>query len=183
MSFNPCFGGSHIVTFPLRTLTRSYLQFQSLFWWISYCDLACGLPSLFPQLCFNPCFGGSHIVTGIAYLFRNQRYSFQSLFWWISYCDSSPRTILTGDTLFQSLFWWISYCDLWTQCRLLGWNIKFQSLFWWISYCDLANLCNLLLSLRFQSLFWWISYCDKYPRIQYVPLCIVSILVLVDLIL
>ena len=36
--FNPCFGGSYIVT--LSALDKSIIPmlFQSLFWWILYCD-------------------------------------------------------------------------------------------------------------------------------------------------
>ena len=86
-SFNPCFGGSYIVTSILGSDDLHTFMFQSLFWWILYCDevddidgknaemfqslfwwiLYCDnlQPSLIwaRRLCFNPCFGGSYIVT------------------------------------------------------------------------------------------------------------------------
>ena len=37
--FNPCFGGSYIVTSPLISSLLIFDKFQSLFWWILYCDL------------------------------------------------------------------------------------------------------------------------------------------------
>ena len=37
-SFNPCFGGSYIVTFLFRYVEALIPKFQSLFWWILYCD-------------------------------------------------------------------------------------------------------------------------------------------------
>ena len=36
--FNPCFGGSYIVTTPSSFPSRQLPKFQSLFWWILYCD-------------------------------------------------------------------------------------------------------------------------------------------------
>ena len=36
--FNPCFGGSHIVTIVDMGMRLAAAGFQSLFWWISYCD-------------------------------------------------------------------------------------------------------------------------------------------------
>ena len=36
--FNPCFGGSYIMTPPCGFLCLFYKQFQSLFWWILYYD-------------------------------------------------------------------------------------------------------------------------------------------------
>ncbi len=38
ISFNPCFGGSYIVTNFNGLLERLNNLFQSLFWWILYCD-------------------------------------------------------------------------------------------------------------------------------------------------
>ena len=65
MSFNPCFGGSYIVTrFP-----QCYI--------LSPCS-------------FNPCFGGSYIVTVGALEVKIIGVVFQSLFWWILYCDLPP---------------------------------------------------------------------------------------------
>ena len=61
-------------------------KFQSLFWWILYCDK--------DRLCY--------VVRGS---------KFQSLFWWILYCDYMKKDCKTCGFLFQSLFWWILYCD------------------------------------------------------------------------
>ena len=70
IGFNPCFGGSHIVTLsPLRH-PFFFCKFQSLFWWISYCD-----GSDLPSFLRTP--------------------KFQSLFWWISYCDFPVRYSLS----------------------------------------------------------------------------------------
>ena len=112
--FNPCFGGSHIVTDRPGATRCSCTRFQSLFWWISYCDIFI-LVFMFPTLtCFNPCFGGSHIVTRLFNTSKISENKFQSLFWWISYCDWINAYCCKGHSWFQSLFWWISYCD---DCR------------------------------------------------------------------
>ncbi len=37
--FNPCFGGSYIVTISDKTKEFVEEKFQSLFWWILYCDI------------------------------------------------------------------------------------------------------------------------------------------------
>ena len=181
--FNPCFGGSYIVTI-FSLLFGSFLpKFQSLFWWILYCDK--------DRLCY--------VVRGS---------KFQSLFWWILYCDfSSLPARCWIIPLFQSLFWWILYCDnrifccIWVCCQ-------FQSLFWWILYCDCMgrglvgynahsfNPCfggsyivtitlvvprkkrNLVSILVLVDLILW--RCNSnFPVVD----CLVSILVLVDLIL
>ena len=42
---------------------RGKEKFQSLFWWILYCDNARELQAGELEECFNPCFGGSYIVT------------------------------------------------------------------------------------------------------------------------
>ena len=85
--FNPCFGGSYIVTTPSSFPSRQLPKFQSLFWWILYCD-RCTRETVPAETvvsilvlvdlilwrivicvrgpcdrCFNPCFGGSYIVT------------------------------------------------------------------------------------------------------------------------
>ena len=63
LCFNPCFGGSYIVTETYKPLTSDGSAFQSLFWWILYCDLQSELYKSFVTM-------------------------FQSLFWWILYCDN-----------------------------------------------------------------------------------------------
>ena len=111
-SFNPCFGGSYIMT---RTfcgwgkcriivsilvlvdlilwhyiLDISWYRlswFQSLFWWILYYDPRSRLMGVWPLNMF------------------------QSLFWWILYYDYNTSTCVSADTVFQSLFWWILYYD------------------------------------------------------------------------
>ncbi len=61
--FNPCFGGSYIVTVRHERKARGRIKFQSLFWWILYCDCCHFYLFLRLHLSFNPCFGGSYIVT------------------------------------------------------------------------------------------------------------------------
>ena len=137
-SFNPCFGGSHIVTmYNILNIDLGGV-FQSLFWWISYCDKnnllslslkAGGFNPCFGGShivtfcvsnpiefdgCFNPCFGGSHIVTETVFYDNEGLKMFQSLFWWISYCDLERHFRNERSYRFQSLFWWISYCDCWS---------------------------------------------------------------------
>ena len=63
LGFNPCFGGSYIVTYTPEK-TKNY-----------------------ETLGFNPCFGGSYIVTLELEEGGNSPFLFQSLFWWILYCD------------------------------------------------------------------------------------------------
>ena len=86
-SFNPCFGGSYIVTKSTWLTVNDTLQFQSLFWWILYCDF--NVASLWYRypFSFNPCFGGSYIVTRPYVILYRAVDRFQSLFWWILYCD------------------------------------------------------------------------------------------------
>ena len=60
--FNPCFGGSYIMTY--KIICNKYIEF-----------------------CFNPCFGGSYIMTTDITNFGSETYRFQSLFWWILYYD------------------------------------------------------------------------------------------------
>ncbi len=87
LSFNPCFGGSYIVTVTTVTRLVTINKFQSLFWWILYCDhFTTSLTILF-YFRFNPCFGGSYIVTITVEFARASTHKFQSLFWWILYCD------------------------------------------------------------------------------------------------
>jgi CRISPR-associated protein Cas1 len=45
----------------------SLKKFQSLFWWILYCDQLQAINSNTKRhtMCFNPCFGGSYIVTAL----------------------------------------------------------------------------------------------------------------------
>ena len=61
-SFNPCFGGSYI-------MTRILMQLERL------------------EVCFNPCFGGSYIMTESKEMRYTEGFRFQSLFWWILYYD------------------------------------------------------------------------------------------------
>ncbi len=63
LSFNPCFGGSYIVTMHIVDRSQCQVQFQSLFWWILYCDDYQDLKA-------------------------DKKIMFQSLFWWILYCDT-----------------------------------------------------------------------------------------------
>ena len=85
-SFNPCFGGSHIVTVgwsPVKIVKNvSILVLVDLILWPrSWSSNNLSSPG------FNPCFGGSHIVTNTAFTLIPLVSLFQSLFWWISYCD------------------------------------------------------------------------------------------------
>ena len=70
------------------------LQFQSLFWWILYCDLVGCVGAWLCWIGFNPCFGGSYIVTLVQSIYCNGFILFQSLFWWILYCDKFTRRLL-----------------------------------------------------------------------------------------
>ena len=45
--FNPCFGGSYIVTMLSKSPVLIMSMFQSLFWWILYCD-PCFIASNYP---------------------------------------------------------------------------------------------------------------------------------------
>ena len=85
--FNPCFGGSYIVTVSIVLYIPYYSLFQSLFWWILYCDNVQFILVHFSFLSFNPCFGGSYIVTWFLCFILLSGIAFQSLFWWILYCD------------------------------------------------------------------------------------------------
>ena len=38
VSFNPCFGGSYIMTVDGSEESQKLAEFQSLFWWILYYD-------------------------------------------------------------------------------------------------------------------------------------------------
>ena len=93
--FNPCFGGSYIVTGKLHRWLSGGYRFQSLFWWILYCDTKEMKTScLYGR--FNPCFGGSYIVTKPSRTTTRQYWMFQSLFWWILYCDNINRGFSTS---------------------------------------------------------------------------------------
>ena len=133
--FNPCFGGSYIVTTPSFRSDYYYQLFQSLFWWILYCDLAGSeefafvdyvsilvlvdlilWPDIEVILClllisFNPCFGGSYIMTWFGSIFSVYRISFNPCFGG-SYI-MTYKQMHYGISLFefQSLFWWILYYD------------------------------------------------------------------------
>ena len=96
---------------PLNGVGR--MKFQSLFWWILYCDKQ---------------FSNHRLVT----------HKFQSLFWWILYCDPALTNSAPTINWFQSLFWWILYCDLAKESIRRN-SSKFQSLFWWILYCDIIE--------------------------------------------
>ena len=88
-----------------------WLWFQSLFWWILYCDFWPSTSQASLNGCFNPCFGGSYIVTSFRRWSKRDRKQFQSLFWWILYCDDRDGKEYDTLVTFQSLFWWILYCD------------------------------------------------------------------------
>ena len=90
--FNPCFGGSYIMTSLIELGVDvndlvSILVLVDLILWLFY----------------------RH------FLYRHNK-KFQSLFWWILYCDNSSLVALGYSCLFQSLFWWILYCDLLYLC-------------------------------------------------------------------
>ena len=206
LSFNPCFGGSYIMTAFAGKNEWSTYKFQSLFWWILYYDT-------------------------IYHIMYYNRDKFQSLFWWILYYDSAFSSASINPSVFQSLFWWILYYDEETAEQTFE-RFLFQSLFWWILYYDVTLpycleilskvsilvLVDLILWLwlpipqkwysavsilvlvdlilwhmnwatennhlhLFQSLFWWILYYDRANGVQVLRHRRVSILVLVDLIL
>ena len=116
-----------------NTIANAY-RFQSLFWWILYCDSYNADYSFLAFQSFNPCFGGSYIVTLPQLNASDTKPGFNPCFGG-SYIVTHP-----GEN--KEL-----------------WNFGFQSLFWWILYCD-------------QVKSWWFN--ESYS---------VSILVLVDLIL
>ena len=156
--FNPCFGGSYIMTY---LIFRSYLA--------SFCFNPCfgGSYIMTPdydreqmiEQCFNPCFGGSYIMTTIAQAILETGWGFQSLFWWILYYDPSAWAKEAWEWTFQSLFWWILYYDCLISSSAFS-IAAFQSLFWWILYYDptMRHIDNVV--GMFQSLFWWILYYD-----------------------
>ena len=84
-SFNPCFGGSYIVTDLLFSCRNKYLKFQSLFWWILYCDRIFELTK-FTVDSFNPCLVDLILQDCFNYYSFDPN-KFQSLFWW-SNCDT-----------------------------------------------------------------------------------------------
>ncbi len=65
ISFNPCFGGSYIMTMNLPSHSSRPWWFQSLFWWILYYDPRHYILIPVPIGRFNPCFGGSYIMTSL----------------------------------------------------------------------------------------------------------------------
>ena len=72
LSFNPCFGGSYIMTTVGHRYQVPFRMFQSLFWWILYYDHDESYP-------------------------RKLVHEFQSLFWWILYYDSLYGRIISKD--------------------------------------------------------------------------------------
>ena len=70
--FNPCFGGSYIMTATPLIASVTAFMFQSLFWWILYYDHDESYP-------------------------RKLVHEFQSLFWWILYYDSLYGRIISKD--------------------------------------------------------------------------------------
>ncbi len=86
-SFNPCFGGSYIMTVSMPDIMLKLFKFQSLFWWILYYDTATARITNMVIFCFNPCFGGSYIMTRKNKGNNYRKQGFQSLFWWILYYD------------------------------------------------------------------------------------------------
>ena len=95
------------------------LPFQSLFWWISYCDPCWISLHLDLQRCFNPCFGGSHIVTSNGIHDGYTISGFNPCFGGSHIVTSSFFRGLFSYIMFQSLFWWISYCDVSLSFRRL----------------------------------------------------------------
>ena len=156
--FNPCFGGSYIVTIKGDKPMKSPLS-------------------------FNPCFGGSYIVTCDRK--RNKDRQVVSILvlvdlilWRRTHPCGSCSNIK-----FQSLFWWILYCDITIFMFSPAFVNKFQSLFWWILYCD-NGWCPFLCFYSLVSILvlvdlilWQRRLCNRICRV------VVSILVLVDLIL
>ena len=139
------------------------MVFQSLFWWILYCDL---FQIHFVQIllrCFNPCFGGSYIVTSCTTNYFLLLLCFNPCFG-----GSYIVTLHTGSPCMSSqdvsilvlvdlilwpnkmdLGWWYDWVSilvlvdliLWQLCETRSANFfdLFQSLFWWILYCDMMN--------------------------------------------
>ena len=133
--FNPCFGGSYIVTTILGAVGFYNFPFQSLFWWILYCDrdgqkddtekgpvsilvlvdlilwLGLTLIAVSAILGFNPCFGGSYIVTYTSHHASGSVSRFNPCFGGSYIVTIGITTVISFTAKFQSLFWWILYCD------------------------------------------------------------------------
>ena len=136
--FNPCFGGSHIVT-------------------------ATSMGIIANQLSFNPCFGGSHIVT-LSFEYEPPRGKIVSilvlvdLILWLYWNEG--RRIINPDVSILVLVDLI----LWRRsCIYCCTHIRFQSLFWWISYCDdgtpsATAMCHLVSILVLVDLILWPMY-------------------------
>ncbi len=112
LCFNPCFGGSYIMT--LINLTNNYPchKFQSLFWWILYYDRAWEMQEVVRDVV-------SILVLVDLILWRQNSICRMSndivsilvlvdLILWLA-CSSSVVVLIFS---FQSLFWWILYYDL-----------------------------------------------------------------------
>ena len=143
LCFNPCFGGSYIVTSKFDGSNYGKPLFQSLFWWILYCDLFmlflfffiflfqslfwwilyCDFFNVIDRLkkydSFNPCFGGSYIVTICNMIVIYHYMGFNPCFGgsYIVTQGCLPCYMVLSE--FQSLFWWILYCDISLFCRFV----------------------------------------------------------------
>jgi len=154
--------------------------FQSLFYWISLCDLSFILVFLLIILSFNPCFIGLASVTLTLHRITSPTVGFQSLFYWISLCDFCICNVVRKHSRFQSLFYWISLCDFNACMRALSSCICFNPCF--IGLASVTGTCNsgCETDVRFQSLFYWISLCDRCLWDLSRHFLSVSILVLLD---
>ena len=61
-SFNPCFGGSYIMTVDQENIQKRARSFNPCFGG-SYIMTSQQINSRFSEISFNPCFGGSYIMT------------------------------------------------------------------------------------------------------------------------
>jgi len=68
--FNPCFIGLASATLGKTRVTVEVEEFQSLFYWISLCDILERSGSMEGLICFNPCFIGLASATRRAFRVR-----------------------------------------------------------------------------------------------------------------
>ena len=160
-------------------------QFQSLFWWILYCDkinlVNCEWYAPVSILVLVD------LILWLGWLCRCLVVLdwFQSLFWWILYCDLGAKHLLqwlhfVSILVLVDLILWQIY-----QAVALAKEIRFNPCFggsyivtlWSLSKIkregkvsilvlvdlilwQLAKKANTEVQKGFQSLFWWILYCD-----------------------
>ena len=168
---------SYIVTLPSEFDKDKDILFQSLFWWILYCDCLLKIWLGLRGEKFQSCFGGSYIVTiELSGGLEERRFN-------PCFGGSYIVTILTVSFSYNICFNLVLVdliLDDYKELAEFKWDV-FQSLF-----CDLilwlvANLSNRKVVPCF-NLFWWILYCVFNTEMIF-TLNYVSILVLVDLIL